>query len=258
MRTVLIGVVALALSGCGLEILTTTAIQGELAAQNANAASRALQYAKDSTSQTNAQHAIDLYKADKGENPPSLEALVPQYLEQVPVKPDGTPYGYDPVAGRLLDSAPAAAPVAAAGGGDDWQKLDTVNAAIRSYAQATGQYPASLHALVPAFLPSLPRTSAGLDFVYNPSYGVAYLPAAGAAGSMPQAAAPTAGRRGGSGVAGAGPLAETMTGISISNQLDSMSNAGASSAQGYAGSSLGRSQDQHNQQQERALQDLGM
>ena len=42
--------------------------------------------------------------------------------------------------------------------------------------------------------------------------------------------APAAARGGGVAVGGAGPMGEAMTGIGMSQQLDNMSNAGASSA----------------------------
>lgn len=259
MRTMLTCLLALALSGCGLEILTTTAVQGQLAAQSANTASRALQYAKDSTQQNNAQRAIDLYKAEKGQNPPSLEALVPAYLDKIPTKPDGSPYGYDPSTGKLLENpvAVAAAPVAPAGA-NDWDSLAQINGAIQRYGKDNGVYPASLQMLVPRYLAALPRTSSGQDFVYDPRYGAAYLPQPGAAPAPAYGATAAAPAQRGMGVAGAGPMAETMTGISISNQLDNMSNAGANAAGGRAGSSLDRSQAQHNQQQEQALQNLGL
>ena len=44
---ILISLTASILSGCFVEVLTTTAIQGELAAENAKAAQRQLGYARD-------------------------------------------------------------------------------------------------------------------------------------------------------------------------------------------------------------------
>lgn len=172
MRTMCIFAVAvLVLPGCGLELLTTTAITSELAAQNANVASRVLDQAKTSTSQTNAQHAIDLYRAEKGHNPPSLEALVPAYLSEVPRRSDGTPYGYDPVGGRLLDTPQALAP-----GMTDAQKLQTLAEAVQRYGRETGRYPVSLWSLVPNYVPQLPKTAGGQDFLYDPRNGGVYLP----------------------------------------------------------------------------------
>jgi hypothetical protein len=265
MRTFLACFAILTLSGCGLEILSTAAIGSGMEAKSASTAARALDYAKETTGNANAQHAIDLYKADKGSNPPSLEALVPAYLDKVPVHPDGSPYGYDPGTGRLFDKplpagiGPTAAPASAPGAGD-WQGLNEVNGAIQHYAKDTGMYPVTLYSLIPKYLKTLPKTSSGQDFAYDSRTGLASIPG----GPMPGMGAPAHAMampprapRGG-GVGGGGPMGETMTGIAISNQLDSMNNSGTSSAGGHAGSSLQRSQDEHNAQQEQALRDAGM
>lgn len=248
MRTMLIVAVAVPMfSGCGLELLTTTAITSELAAQNANVASRVLDQAKTATSQTNAQHAIDLYRADKGHNPPSLEALVPEYLSEVPRRSDGTPYGYDPAGGRLLDT-----PQVPATALTDAQKLQTLAEAVQRYGRETGRYPVSLWSLVPNYVPQLPKTANGLDFLYDPRNGGVYLPPGATSPAMPQPPPRTRAMGGGS------PMGEAMTGIGISNQLDNMSHAGSSAAQGRAGANLGQIQDQHNARQQRALNDLGL
>lgn len=260
MRIVMLCLMLLGLNGCILELLTTTAIQGELQAQSASTAAKALEYAKESTGQTNAQRAIDLYKADKGENPPSLEALVPDYIDKVPTHEDGSPYGYDPATGTLLEApvAVAATPTQTSPTSSDWQTLTDLNNALHRYAKDTGTYPPTLYSLVPGYLPAVPKTAGGLDFTYDPQYGAAYLPQSSAmAGSAPAPAAAPAPRRGGA-VGGGGPMGEAMTGIGISNQLDSMNNSATSSAGSRAGGTLQRSQDQHNQQQEQALNDLGM
>lgn len=260
MRIFLLSLVLLGLNGCILELLTTTAIEGKMQAQSASTAAKALEYAKESTGQTSAQRAIDLYKADKGENPPSLEALVPDYIDKVPAHEDGSPYGYDPATGTLLDApvAVAATPAPAGPTASDWQTLTDLNAAIRRYATDTGTYPATLYSLVPGYLPAVPKAAGGQDFTYDPQYGAAYLPQSSAmAGSTPPPAA-TAVPRGRGAVGGGGPMGEAMTGIGISNQLDSMNNSATSSAGSRAGGTLQRSQDEHNQQQEKALNDLGM
>ncbi|MDX9975844.1 MAG: hypothetical protein RBU21_22885 [FCB group bacterium] len=259
MRILLLSVVLLGLNGCILELLTTTAIQGELQAQSASTAAKALEYAKESTGQTSGQRAIDLYKADKGENPPSLEALVPNYIDKVPTHEDGSPYGYDPATGTLLDApvSVAVAPTPTGPTAGDWQTLTELNNAIRNYANATGTYPPTLYSLVPGYLPAVPKTAGGQDFTYDPQYGAAYLPQSSAMGGStppPAAAVP----RGAGAVGGGGPMGEAMTGIGISNQLDSMNNSATSSAGSRAGGTLQRSQDEHNQQQEKALGDLGL
>jgi hypothetical protein len=258
MRKALLSLIGVfALSGCGLELLTTTAIQGELAAQNAGVAARALHHAQDSTNEAKIQQAINLYKADKGQYPPSLEALVPNYLDSVPVQSNGAPYAYDPVGGRLTTAAPvAAAPAALAG--NDTQKLQEISAAVQRYAQANGRYPASLWSLVPAYLATYPKTAGGKDFLYDPRTGGVFLPpGAGSPSAPPAVAQQPAGPRQ-PGISGGPLLGEAMTGIAISNQLDSMSNAGVSAGQGYAGSNIGRIEADHNARQQKALQDLGM
>ena len=108
MKALLLIALTLPLSGCLMELLTVTAIQGELAAQDAQSATRALSYAKESVATTELQQAISAYTAENGYYPPTLEALVPDYLYSVPTTPGGRPYAYDPSTGHLTD--PAAAP----------------------------------------------------------------------------------------------------------------------------------------------------
>jgi hypothetical protein len=48
-----------------------------------------------------------------------------------------------------------------------------------------------------------------------------------------------------------------MTGIGIQNQLNSMGSSATNAAGGYARRSVGGATEQHNQQQEKALNDLG-
>ncbi len=253
MRIGLTCLMVVSLAGCGLELLTTTAIQGELAAQSAGTAAQALDYAQSSVTLNNAQRAIDAYRAETGKNPPSLEALVPGYLASVPMRADGSPYGYDPVSGRILDG-PVATPAPAAGGGSG-ATVQEVAAAVQRYGQENGAYPPSLWSLVPNYLSNYPKTASGQDFLYDPRTGQVYAPQAAA--QAPAYGTPQAAPRGGVGASGVGPLGEAMTGIGIANQLGSMSNAGSASASGYAAGNLGRTQAQHNANQERALQDLG-
>ena len=81
----------LAFSGCGVELLTTTAIQGELQAQQMKALKGQVEHAAGTSGQVNLQRAIDTYRAETGVNPPSLEALVPNYIAQIPVQAGGAP-----------------------------------------------------------------------------------------------------------------------------------------------------------------------
>ena len=115
MRSVFALVLCLALTGCGVELLTTTAIQGELQTQQMQAMKRQVQSASDTSGRVTLERAIQTYRAEKGGNPPSLASLVPDYVPAVPKRGDGTEYGYDPARGVLMDgpAAPAAAAPAA-------------------------------------------------------------------------------------------------------------------------------------------------
>jgi len=127
--------------------------------------------------------------------------------------------------------------------------------AINRFGTQVKFYPGSLQALVPTYLPAVPKASNGQDFIYNPQTGALINPAGNNQAMPPQ---PNMARRpAGSVGGGAGPMGETMTGIGISNQLDSMSNAGSAAAGSHARRGIENAQQQHNQQQERALRDLG-
>lgn len=204
-----------ALSGCGVELLTATAIEGDLQAKQASTLTRELKYVKETTALTTAKEAIRTYQAEKGSLPPSLEALVPGFLAEVPRQADGTPYFYNPVTGQLLDSP---APTA-----EDRRTIEQINNAIYQYGTAVGYYPPTLDALVPQYLPVAPRTAAGELFSYNNQNGEVRHPRAGMAPAG--AAAP----RGG-GVGAGGPMGEAMTGMAIQNDLNNMSSGGSSAA----------------------------
>jgi hypothetical protein len=96
------------LPGCILELLTTTAIQGELQAQNAASATKQLEHTRRMADEMKVKQAIDVYRAENAAYPPSLEALVPEYLDAVPVDPIGKPlFAYDPSTGWFGDPAKA-------------------------------------------------------------------------------------------------------------------------------------------------------
>ena len=209
-----------ALSGCLAEVLTVTAIQGELAAQNASTAQRALGHAKDSAARIEIQSAINAYVGEKGTNPPSLEALVPGFLKSVPVQSDGQPYYYDWATATFSDSPLDTGPVTSA----DRQSLATIQDAINRYGTATGYYPPTLQALADyGYMASVPKTSSGKDFIFYATDGTLLHPDEQSgqwANSAP------GGARNGGGAVGSGSLGEVTTGIAISNQLDSMSTGG--------------------------------
>jgi hypothetical protein len=252
---VLMGIASLLLAGCGAEILTVTAVQGELAARNAKAATGQLKYVQNKMGSVNVDQAVQAYRAEHGGNPPSLEALVPNYLPEVPRQADGSPYGYDPVSGKLT----AAAGEVSTGGGSaqDQQMLRTIQNAITRYGTATGYYPPTLDALYPTYLTQLPRTSSGQQFVYNNQNGYLALPGQTATAPAPTAA-PRSGGRGGGGMGGAGPLGEVMTGVGIQQELGRMSTGGASAAQSRTRSNAQSFSDQHTNKQNQVMDQLGL
>ncbi|MBI1320909.1 MAG: hypothetical protein GC168_18440 [Candidatus Hydrogenedens sp.] len=157
----------LLLSGCMLEVLGATAIQSELQAKQLQGMKRQIEHAQGVSAEVSITQAIRVYQAKKGFNPASLEVLVPEYLPSIPAKPDGSPYGYDPQTGALLDH-PVQKPNITA---DDYGTLDKIRAGIYQYGQATKLYPANLGDLVPNYLPQFPMTSDGRMFLYNPQTG---------------------------------------------------------------------------------------
>lgn len=217
-RLVCVPILAMLLPGCLAEVATTTAIQGTLQAQQLGAMQRQIKGAAESTGKINIGRAITTYQAEKGAYPPSLEALVPGWLPELPTHPDGASYGYDPTTGTLYDT------IDAAGNAIDSRTIQQIQSAINQYGTAVGYYPPTLDALAPVYLPAPPRTAAGLEFSYNNQNGAVSLPPGVA--TVP----PGASRVGGAPVGGAGPLGEAVTGIGISNQLDNMNSSGSAAA----------------------------
>ena len=253
MKTVLSAMLILALAGCGVELLTTTAIQSELQAEQATAIKRQVGAAADTTAQINIQRAIDTFQAENGKYPGSLDELVPGYLPSLPTQPDGTPYAYDSASGKLVDGPRRNVILGPTAG--DRQKMKQITQAVNSYGMATGYYPPSLDAMVPQYISAIPKTDSGEDFIFRPEDGALLHPA-----QQNQPAAPiTAQQRrlNAPAVGGAGPMGEAMTGIGMQQQLDSMSNAGSSSAAGCARGRADRAVQQQQQQQEQALKQLG-
>jgi hypothetical protein len=207
-----------------------------------------LNYVKGKVGSINVDQAIQAYRADKGVNPPSLEALVPTYLAEVPKKADGSAYGYDPTTGKLLDS-----PVAGTSMVNDTQRMQQIQQAIIQYGTATGYYPPTLDDLYPNYLPQLPRTASGQQFVYNNQNGYLAMPAAQAV-----AAAPAAPQRPIGGGAGVGPMGEVMTGIGMQQQLNSMGSSGANAAQSRSRGDVNQISSGHTNQQNQVMDNLGL
>jgi hypothetical protein len=246
MRSVLTGLLVIMLSGCGVEVLTATAVQGELQAQQMTAMKRQIGNAAGTSGRINLEKAISTYQAEKGVNPPSLEVLVPEFLPALPAKADGTPYGYDPTTGKLVDGVASVAGPSQ----QDYETIQLIQAAIQQFGTDTGYYPGKLDDLYPNYLASLPRTSAGESFNYNNQTGAVSHPHQAQAAPRP---APQAGAAG-----GAGPMGEAMTGIGMSQQLDSMNQSGSSNAGSYARDKIGGAANTHNDQQNKAMDNLGL
>lgn len=101
MRNLCVVVLVLALSGCGVELVATTAIEGAAQAENAKILLNQKDAAVGQLDRVKIERAVETYRAQTGALPAQLEDLVPDYLPILPVKSDGFPYGYDPVTGRI-------------------------------------------------------------------------------------------------------------------------------------------------------------
>lgn len=244
MRILLSIPLGLLLWGCMAEVLTTTAIQGELQAQQLKAMRGQVQRASGTTGRIYLEKAIDTYRAEEGTNPPSLEVLVPDYLPALPTATDGSAYGYDPSTGQLLEGGQTG------GGVSDTQKIEQIRGAINQYGTAVGFYPPTLDALVPQYLSAVPRSAAGQEFIYNNQNGYLAAPETSTAGQNRPA--------GGVAMGGAGPMGEVMTGIGMQNQLNSMSNGGSGAAGSYGRQAIGNATGTHNDQQDKVMDNLGL
>jgi hypothetical protein len=230
-------------------------------AENAKQATQALHHVRGTTGRATAQRAIDAYHAEKGVYPPSIDTLVAEgYLAAPPALADGTPLGYDPDTGQLLEpgatprpSTTQPAPPAGPGAGaDDQQKLAAVQQALREYRLDNGAYPSSLYALVPTYLEMLPTPAGGHDFAYDPATGSVSLP-----GTAPSARQAQPRQRQGYGT-GTTPMVENMTGLGAQQELNRMGHGGTNQA-GARSRQRGQSiPDQHTQRQMETMDELGL
>jgi len=259
-----------------LELLGATAIRSGLEAEQAKTLKKTLDYAQETTSLLSAQQGIAAYRAEKGMNPPSLEAAVREgYLAEIPKQADGRPYGYDPATGRLFEQMAAPEPVpvpppatsqppAPATGGsfaEDLKTIQVVRGAIGRYQKDNRRNPPSLQSLVPKYLTEVPQTSSGQDFYYDPATGTVYHPSqlpSQPVPSMPSAPVSQTAVPRQTGPMGGGPLGEAMTGIAIQQQLNSMSSGGTDAAASRARAGARGIGDQHTRQQERVMDNLGL
>ena len=155
---------ALCLSGCLVDMLMTTAITADMAAQEASSATGVVNQAELETAQYKLQDALEYYYAEKESYPASLDALVPTYIEAIPTRPDGEAFGYNPVEGAIYVNNKGPSP-------EDYLLMEAIKAAIQQFGTATGFYPPTLDDLYPNYLPRLPRTTSGVAFGYDNQNG---------------------------------------------------------------------------------------
>ena len=247
---------ALLLTGCGVDVLMATAVQGDLQARQAKSANRVLNRAKAFKGTTEIKSAINLYRAEYGSNPPSLEHLVPGHLDAVPIQSDGSAYGYDPRSGRISNRPSPNNQAAPNNTARDQKTMRTVLAAIQKYGTATRFYPRTLDDLHPRYLQALPRTVDGQEFIYNNQNGQVSLPYRPQTQPTRRAATP---RRGsGMGGSGSGPMGEVMTGMGVSKELNGMRHSGVSSASSRSRQKLRTGAADQNQRIDDTLKDLGL
>lgn len=261
MRTFAVAALAVALAGCGgVELLASTAITADLQARNMQAVRGQAQMAGEMMGKTNLEKAINTYQAEKGQYPKTLDELAPSWIPAIPKHADGSPYGYDPITGRLSDHPGPATPTAPTA--NDAQKIAQIRAAIDSYGQAVGFYPPSLAALVPTYLAEVPKSDSGQDFLFNPQDGALSAPASAAPAAPQQAAAPMPRPQTPAvgGAAGAGPMGEVMTGMAIQNEMErgGGGGAGVNAAGSYSRNKIGNVSGNYGQQQEKAMDNLGL
>ncbi len=96
----------------------------------------------------------------------------------------------------------------------DTHKLQQLNDAVTAYGQAHGQYPPSLHYLVPDYIDEIPLTSTRLQFAFDPQNGRITNPSAPVLVKKNSKKAST--RWGG----GVGPATSAMTGLGVSEELN--------------------------------------
>ncbi|MCX8065991.1 MAG: hypothetical protein N3G21_12615, partial [Candidatus Hydrogenedentes bacterium] len=204
--------IAFLVAGCGVELLTTTAIQGELQAQQLKSMQRQVQGITNQTAKINLQRAIQTFQAENGRYPTSLNELVPKYLPSIPDAGDGSHFTFDPYTGQI-NSAPATIPA------EDLRRMEQIKYAVIQFAQLTGYYPASLDVLYPNYLSFLPTTTNGEQFIYNSQTGAVSHPKMGM--TSPPATSPTP-------VVGSGISAEYTGAIGIQQQLGNMPNQSGS------------------------------
>jgi len=170
----LLGIVAmsLCLSGCLIDMLMTTAITADMAAQQASSASSTMNQTQIDIAMMELQEALDYHYMEKESYPRDLSALVPTYIAAIPTRPDGEPFGYNPIEGTIYENnkGPSTA---------DYLLMEDIKVAINNFGHATGLYPRTLDDLYPNYMPILPRTSTGAPFGYDNQNGALTHPSEG-------------------------------------------------------------------------------
>mgnify|MGYP003779171907 CR=1 FL=1 len=234
--------VCFSLLGCGVEMLATSAVEAELQAKNAQAATRQLDIVKGRADTISFSQAVQAYRAENGANPPSLDALVPKYLAAIPRQADGTPYAYDPATGSLK---PGDAGVSQA----DQKMIETIKSAIHRYGTTVGYYPPTLDTLYPDYLSQRPRTSAGGQFIYNNQNGDVRRPGGNPVRPIATQVPPSG---------GLSPVGQALTGGGMQQPLGNGSTAGATAARSHIKSSVQDISQQSTDRQNQVMNQLGL
>jgi len=230
---------AAAVAGCGVsETVVTTGIVATNAKNQVDALNNVRFHANRDVAENNVRRAVALFQADTGSLPVSLNELVEKgYLDSLPALPEGLEFTYNPFSGTIgtrkaLPQEPMTVPELAPED-ESWDVAEFARS-LSALDQREGEA---------GVLDDRQRAAAGRGRSgQHRSSGVA----------------PRRQGRAGGGYGGAGPMGEVMTGIGIQNELNSMSNAGVSSGGSYGRRAIGRSTQQHQQQQERVLRDLDL
>lgn len=230
------------MTNCGVELLTTTAIQGELQAQQLKSMQRQVQTVSNQTAKINLQRAIQTFQAENGRYPTSLNELVPKYLPSIPEAGGGSHFTFDPYTGQIV-TMPATVPI------DDLRRMEQIKYAVLQFAQVTGYYPASLEVLYPNYISFYPTTVSGEQFLYDPQTGAVSHPKSTIYGTTSsQSSAP---------VGGTGIVGEYTTGIGIQQQLGNMPNQSGSVGTHMRGS-INNIQNDYSNRQNQVMNDLGL
>jgi len=233
----------LVFSGCGVELLTTTAIQGELQAQQLKSMQRQVQGISNQTGKINLERAIQTFQAENGRYPTSLNELVPQYLPSLPQPSGDKAYSFDPATGQII-TVPAGIPA------EDIRKMEQIKFAVVQFAQTTGYYPANLDGLYPSYLTFVPRTSNGESFIYNPQTGGVLHP-------LQSAGTNTYSNPGNSTSSVASPMSSVTGGMGIQQQLNSMPNS-SGAVGSHSRQNLQGIQNDYSNKQNKIMDDLGL